>query len=259
MEKIKEKLAVFVYENKFLYGIFLKLRNFYLYLVYLLLRGFKVRNINLFDRKVYSQNGEDGILQLIFHKIGVTNRYFVEFGVGSGIERNTRYLQEKQGWKGLMMDAMENNANRTIKKEFITAENINGLFKKYRVPRDFDLVSIDIDFNDYWVWKAIEGYSPRVVVIEYNSSIPPDESKVVRYDAYRKWNGSSYHGASLLALVKLGRQKGYSLVGCDKTGMNAFFVKNELIKGRFETKDASEAYRQAISGNSPSKEAMLEV
>jgi len=254
---MKEKLVSVIYENRLLHGIFLKLRDLYLCSIYLLLRDFKVRDINLFDRKVYSQNGEDGILQLIFHKIGVTNRYFVEFGVGNGTICNTGYLREKHGWKGLMMDAAGGNSG--IKKEFITAENINGLFRKHKVPRDFDLLSIDIDFNDYWVWKAIEGYSPRVVVIEYNGSVPPDESRAVRYEPQRQWDGSDYYGASLLALAKLARKKGYRLVGCDRMGVNAFFVKDELIKDRFEIKDVSEAYRRSKYMHRPSTEAMAEV
>lgn len=126
------------------------------------------------------------------------------------------------------MDA--NGDGEKIKKEFITAENINQLLQKYRVPREFDLLSIDIDSNDYWVWKAIDNYSPRVVVIEYNSCIPPNESKTIKYDPNARWDGTDYFGASLLALAKLGKSKGYSLVYCESSGVNAFFVRNDLIK-----------------------------
>ena len=103
--------------------------------------------------------------------------------------------------------------NSNIKKEKVDASNINFLLAKYSVPREFDLLSIDIDSNDYYVWKALEGYSPRIVVIEYNASFPPTESKTIKYDPNFVWDGTNYYGASLLALKKLGQSKGYILIG----------------------------------------------
>ena len=227
--------------------------------------------INEHEKKVYSQNGEDGIIDYIFSSIGTTNKFSVEFGVGDGFESNTAYLLEKKNWKGLMMDYgsddkiqvsnvlkkiwgnknlgfkknMQNDIRfakkiisrnkRTnsfqfdIKNERVTAENIQNLFKKYNVPTHFDLLSIDIDFNDYWVWKSIVDYFPRVVIIEYNSSIPFNESKVIPYDPNSVWDGTNYFGASLLALKNLASEKGYALVGCDSNGINAFFCKTELL------------------------------
>jgi len=110
-------------------------------------------------------------------------------------------------------------------------KDINQLIKKYNIPKKFDLLSIDIDFNDYWVWKAITNYHPNVVVIEFNSSLPPTESSVVQYDPEAIWDGTNYFGASLLALQNLGHTKGYTLLGCDSNGVNAFFCKNDLIDG----------------------------
>lgn len=241
-------------------------------------------NVNLHEQKIYSQNGEDGIIEFIFSQIGITNKFSVEFGVGNGFECNTVYLLEKKEWKGLMMDygadqqikwtgvmkkAWSNkklgftknirrdikflkkltsrtkrsaNFQLDIKIEKVTAENIQNLFQKYNVPKNFDLLSIDIDFNDYWVWKAINDYSPRVVVIEYNSSIQLNESRVVLYDPEAVWDGTNYFGASLLALRNLGLKKGYTLVGCDNNGVNAFFCKSELISD-FEIKDIQDLYR----------------
>jgi hypothetical protein len=187
----------------------------------------RIRTINEFESKVYSQNGEDGILRVIFHLIGTTNRFCVEFGVGDGRECNTRYFIEKRGWRYLHMDA-NNSTSPPTRNEHITAENINSLLTKYKVPQEFDLLSIDIDYNTYWVWKAIAGYQPRVAVIEYNSCIPPNESKAVKYDPNGVWDGSAYFGASLLALAILGKAKGYTLVGCDNNGVNSFFVRDEL-------------------------------
>lgn len=127
-------------------------------------------------------------------------------------------------------------------KEFVTAANICSLFEKYLVPREFDLLSIDVDGNDYWIWRAIEGYSARVVVIEYNSSISPDESKTIPYDPEFRWDGTNYFGASLLALTKLGRVKGYTLVGCDSRGVNAFFLRDDTVGDRFSMRSLAELY-----------------
>lgn len=228
-------------------------------------------NLNIHEKKIYSQNGEDGIIEYVFSKIGTSNKFSVEFGVGNGFECNTVYLLEKLGWKGLMMDyGSDSNYNWkkiikkawsyknlgirkniekyrnfskklkiqnerlenftfNIKNERVTAENIENLFEKYNVPKNFDLLSIDVDFNDYWIWKSITNYFPRVVVIEYNSSISPEKSLVVPYDSNAKWDGTNFFGASLLALKKLGQEKGYTLLGCDDNGVNAFFCKDEFV------------------------------
>lgn len=224
----------------------------------------KIENINLFEQRFYSQNGEDGIIRIIFDKIGITNKFCVEFGIHPN-EGNTIYLRRK-GWNYLWMDGKGDG--KTIKKEFITAENINKLFAKYNVPKELDLLSIDIDSNDYWIWKSIEGYSPRVVVLEYNSSIPPSESKTIKYDPKAIWDGTNYFGASLLALVKLGNAKGYTLVGCDNRGVNAFFLRNDLIKDNFEIKDIKRLFKpprygkkikNKYVGHPPSNKSMIDV
>jgi hypothetical protein len=134
------------------------------------------------------------------------------------------------------------NPRVAVRKEFITAENINDLFRKYEVPSQFDLLSIDIDSNDFWVWQQIAA-RPRVVVIEYNASIPPNESRTIAYDPTFVWNGSDYFGASLLALKELGRRKGYTLVYCERAGVNAFFVADELLGADFKPLRIEEIYR----------------
>lgn len=197
-----------------------------------------VRSFRFFEQKYYSQNGEDGVIHTIFAKIGTTNRFCVEFGIHPG-EGNTLYLK-KNGWDCLWMDG--GGDGEVIKKEYITAENINSLFLKYNVPKEFDLLSIDIDSNDYWVWKAIEGYAPRVVVIEYNASVAANESKAVEYDPNLRWDGSDYYGGSLLAMKRLGESKGYTLITCEKKGINAFFVRSDLIAGNFVVRDYSEIF-----------------
>jgi hypothetical protein len=220
-----------------------------------ILRYKGVKNINLFEDKIYSQNGEDGIIQMIFNKIGVTNKFFVEFGIHPN-QGNTIYLKKEKGWKGLWIDG--NGDGKDIKKEFITKENINKLFDKYNVPNEFDLLSIDIDGNDYYIWKSIRN-SPRIVVIEYNASIPPNQSKAIKYDPMHKWKSDDYFGASLLALVKLSKKKGYTLIGCDKRGINAFFVRNDLIKNNFLVQDINKLFKPSGYPHPKSDRIMIDI
>ena len=196
--------------------------------------------------KVYSQCEEDGIIQEIFKRIGVSNRTFVEFGVQTGIECNTLKLLI-EGWNGLWLEGRRSFVGKirtnyrpfiekrllAVSQAFVTAENINSLIEKSGVSGEIDLLSIDIDNNDYWVWKAITLINPRLVVIEYNASLPPPLSLVVPYDSGRGYTGTNYFGASLEALVRLGRTKGYRLVGCNFSGSNAFFVRDDLAGDLF--------------------------
>jgi hypothetical protein len=206
------------------------------------------KRLNRHELRVCSQNGEDGSIAEIFRRIGTGNRFFVEFGASDGVENNTALLL-RQGWSGLWIDADTAAVNKaketfaryiadgklTVLEEFITAENIEGLFRKGKVPEEFDLLSIDIDRNDYHVWEKISHYRPRVAVIEYNSGIPPTMSWVIPYDPKAfGWNEfGTGNGASLKALEELGARKGYRLVGCELCGVNSFFVRNDLVGDHF--------------------------
>jgi len=196
--------------------------------------------------KVYSQLDEDGIIQEIFRRIGTNKRTFVEFGVENGLENNTLKLL-LEGWRGLWIEADTNHvtsikrrfsdviaANRlAVRLAFITAENINDLIGAWGTG-EIDLLSIDIDGNDFYVWQAINVVKPRVVVIECNWKFPPPLSIVQAYDPNNFWRNTDYMGASLEALVKLGARLGYSLVGTNLVGLNAFFVRNELVEEKFQ-------------------------
>jgi hypothetical protein len=198
--------------------------------------------------KVYSQNDEDGIIQEIFHRIGTTDRRFVEFGVQTGVECNTVKLLI-EGWSGLWIDAdplkvavirrnfapFLDGGGLTVLQDLVTAENINTLLTRAGMDGEIDFLSIDIDYNDYWVWKAIDAVRPRVVAIEYNAAFRPPLSITVPYDPQGRWDGSNYHGASLEALVRLGTAKGYAIVGCSIAGVNAFFVRGDQCGDRFLT------------------------
>lgn len=185
----------------------------------------------------YSQNDEDGILDYIFSvlPLGPLVRYFVEFGIGppwggtleqSGLEGNCRLLQEK-GWRGLFLDAAAYPAEYGVKQERVDAININPILRKYRVPENPDLISIDVDGQDFWIWSNLV-YRPSVLIIEYNANFGPEESKVVPFDTAFQWDGTKYFGASLRALHNLGKSKGYVLVYAN--GVNAFFIKRHLVK-----------------------------
>jgi hypothetical protein len=178
----------------------------------------------------------------IFSRIGVVSQRFIEFGVEDGRECNTAYLLI-QGWSGAWIDGSAENAARAraafkdypleIVQAFLTAENIDQIILRLAGDSELDLLCIDIDFNDYWIWKAIKAVKPRLVIIEYNATLPPTLKKTVPYTPTRTWDGSNYFGASLGALEALGREKGYSLVGCSPSGVNAFFVRDDLVVDRF--------------------------
>ncbi len=196
--------------------------------------------------KTYSQSDEDGIIQEIFNRVGTSNRIFVEFGVESCVECNSVKLLV-EGWRGLWLEgsapriaqigknfqAFLAERRLTVSEAFVAAENINALLEQGGVAGEIDFLSIDIDNNDYWVWKAITVIKPRVVVIEYNAALRPPLSLVVPYDPERRWDGSNYFGASLEALVRLGHSKGYRIVGCNFSGANAFFVRDDIAGNHF--------------------------
>jgi hypothetical protein len=202
--------------------------------------------LNKYEFQSFSQFGEDGIIQEIFKRIGTTNKFFVEFGVEIGDETNSTYLLY-QDWNGVWIDGSQDNINlinqkfsNVIKKgklkavpSFITAENIETLFANANVPTEFDFLSIDIDRNDYHIWNAITNYNPRVVAIEYNSIFKPGCEFVIPYEADKIWDKTSNYGASLESITKLGSQKGYILVACGFAGLNAFFVRKDLIGNNF--------------------------
>lgn len=195
--------------------------------------------------KVFSQWGEDGLLQYVFRQIKVPRKIFVEFGVEDYTEANTRFLLVKDNWSGLVMDGSPDSINR-IKKEpiywrhnlkavhaFITRENINELLVSNGCEGDIGLLSIDVDGMDYWIWQAIDVVQPAVVVVEYNSLFGRDKSVSIPYDPgfvrTRKHWSNLYYGASLKALCKLGKIKGYALIFCNSAGNNAFFVRRDLL------------------------------
>jgi FkbM family methyltransferase len=185
-------------------------------------------NLNKYEKKIFSQNGEDGITIEIINRLNIKNGFYVEFGTQNGEECNTRILREIYNWNGLLMDDFYENTDINLKKEFITRENIVNLFDKYNVPQKFNLLSIDIDFNDFYVLhKILQNYEMDIIILEYNAYFYSDEDFIVKYEQMGRWDGTNYFGASLLSYTKLLNKFGYSLIYTEKKGVNAFFVKKE--------------------------------
>ncbi len=206
------------------------------------------RDLEAYERKVYSQFGEDGVLEEIFARIGTTNRQFVEFGAKDGVLlSNTANLRLHHGWKGLLMDSEPGGERDLVQREFVTAENVNQLFAKHGVPQVPDLLCVDIDGNDYWIWKAITDYEPRVVIVEYNVFFALDVSRTIRYDPDHTWDKTSYHGASLAALYHLACEKGYALIYTDRFAPNAFFVHRSTLPAKFEAPSLEQIARDPWS------------
>lgn len=216
--------------------------------------------LHLNEFQVYSQWGEDGIIQYLLRHLSVSSNVFVEFGVENYLEANTRWLVEGHNWSGLVIDGSQQHVD-AIKSDaiywkhrlkavsaFVDAENINRLISGNGISGDVGLLSVDIDGMDYWVWKAIDVITPDIVVVEYNALFGPTRSVTVPYDpgfvrqkAHYSW---SYYGASLAALVGLGKTKGYSFVGSNSAGNNAFFVKSDLLHPPLRELTAQEGYVQ---------------
>jgi len=187
-----------------------------------------------FGRKITSQNDEDGILGYLVGALGLTGGFCVEFGIGppwggdlarDGLEGNCRQLLE-HGWRGLLMDARAYPPAYGVRHERVTALNINALLRTHDTPASIDVLSIDVDGQEFWIWCNLMA-RPRIVVIEYNGAFPVDVSVSVPFDLTFAWDGTRYHGASLAALHKLGRSKFYTLVYAN--GVNAFFVRDDLL------------------------------
>ena len=194
--------------------------------------------------RVYSQWGEDGIIQYLTSVVPIQRPVFVEFGVESYHEANTRFLLVNNNWAGLVIDGNQEQItqlrqsreywlyNLKAVQQFITRENINSILTDNGVTGEIGLLSIDIDGMDYWVWDAIDVIDPAIVVIEYNSRFGSCDAVTVPYDPQfdrRKAHHSLvYYGASLKALTILAERKGYALVGCGSAGLNAFFVRKDL-------------------------------
>jgi len=209
--------------------------------------------------KIFSQNDEDGIIREIFKRISPRSKTFFEFGVQATENNSLALLAD--GWKGTWLEANPDTyrgmcseyktfideGRLNIQQTVVNKHNINELLKKHSLSDELDLLSIDIDGNDIYVWKAInDKFRPRVVVIEYNGLFPPPIVFIQEDNPDKFWDGSAHSGASLKALEMLAELKGYSLVGCCFNGVNSFFVRNDLLGDYFAEPYTSENHYEPI-------------
>jgi hypothetical protein len=187
------------------------------------------------EKKVYSQNGEDGIIQKIFDNIGTTNKVAVEIGVSvgpNGNENNTMNLI-LQGWTSYWFDCLDTTNvpdNCIFTKKLLTVDNIVETFESINVPKEMDLLSIDIDSNDYHLREALHKYKPRVCIMEYNGCIDGNTEYIMPLDNDYVWPGTidKTFGASLKSYTIQAEKMGYDLVYCETQGVNAFFIRKDV-------------------------------
>lgn len=185
------------------------------------------------EYKIYSQNGEDGVIEKLIETINLnkTHGYYVEFGVQDGQECNTRYLRVKFEWTGLLMDGLYRDPSINLHKENIHFNNILSLFEKYKVPIEIDVLSEDTDYADYYIIeKILTKYRPKILVHEVNQQ-PADMCVTVpREDDIILWDGTDFHGGSVCAFWCLAKRFSYTMVYCEKNGVNCFWIRNDLFE-----------------------------
>lgn len=219
-------------------------------------------NINDYEFKIFSEYGDDGIIQYLIKHVEIKNEIFIEFGVENYLESNTRFLLMNNNWTGFVMDGSEKamkslkdqpwywKYNLTQKAVFIDADNINYLLETTHFS-DIGLLNIDIDGNDYHIFKAINlsKLNPSIIILEYNSVFGNERAITIPYDKtfYRteKHFSNLYFGASLPALNLLAREKGYVLVGCNLAGNNAYFVRKDLLNNHIKELSIELAFKES--------------
>lgn len=216
-------------------------------------------NINDYEFKIFSQWGDDGIIQYLIKNIDIKNETFIEFGVENYLESNTRFLLMNNNWSGFVMDgstrAMKSLEKRdwywkyslTHKAAWIDKENINSLLDSTGLT-NIGILHIDIDGNDYYILKEIDlaKLNPSILIMEYNSLFGKERMITVPYDrtfTRRKAHYSNlFYGASLAALNDLATKKGYCLIGCNLAGNNAYFVRKDLLNERIVEQSVNNAF-----------------
>ncbi|MBC8428214.1 MAG: hypothetical protein H8D94_01950 [Candidatus Pelagibacter sp.] len=213
----------------------------------------KTKQLPSFD--MYSQYGEEGVLEHIFNNINHTANYCVDIGAMDGVlSSTTKYMREQYNWDSLLLEGSTKHQqhNKDVKLEWVTKDNVIQLFEKYNVPKDISMVNIDIDYNDYWITEAIMSntqYNVDLFVVEFNPGIPSSDSLTVPYNEKATKDATYYFGTSLLALEKLALEHNYKLlysvrdneIGLDKTydysversGRNALLIDEKHLPKSF--------------------------
>lgn len=209
--------------------------------------------------KVFSQWGDDGIIQWLIHNIDIPNKTFIEFGVENYLESNTRFLMMNNNWSGLVIDGSKKNVQQIVASAyywrydllatyaFIKTSNINELIAaRHAVNDEVGILHVDLDGNDYWIWKEITSINPVIVILEYNSVFGLDKALTVPYDENfqrtKAHSSNLYFGASLRALHQLSEEKGYAFIGCNSAGNNAYFVRADKLNEKVRKIDLEAGY-----------------
>jgi len=243
-------------------------------------KGLNLPPLHETEYRVFSQNGEDGIIAFLFSLVGTEHKRFFEIGIQTGAECNSANLAINDSWDGWFVEgnlemakvavryysSHPNTWTRDIRviESFVTKENVNLLIEEQGIAGRVDFFSLDIDGVDWWIWKEMKAISPRIVTVEYNASFGPDLVVTVPYkpgfQRHREHPSGIYHGASLRAFIRLGQEKGYRFVGCNSTGANAFFVRNDLAGDVLPAVAVEQGYRPSSYRNkrmSPEKQLAL--
>ena len=224
--------------------------------------------------KVFSQWGEDGIIQKLIACVPIPNATFIEFGVEDFAESNCRFLMMNSNWRGFVIDASPQWISELKSADWlsrydleahcamVTRDNINALLLMSGFERDLGILSIDVDGIDYWLLEALEAYSPRILIAEYNSLFGHTRKISVPYDPAfsrrEKHYSEMYYGASLSALAYLAALKGYSLVGTESAGVNAFFVRTDVLGAGLKTLTVDEAFMESRVRQSRDRDGRLD-
>lgn len=233
----------------------------------------RIDSLSEVEFKVFSQFGDDGIVQWLVNVLELPNKTFVEFGVANYRESNTRFLMMNNNWSGLVMDGSESNVAQIINSEyfwkyellakaaFIDTDNINDLLAVPLLGKEIGILHVDLDGNDYWIWKKINVISPIVVILEYNSVFGIDRSITVPYDkAFDRTKAhysGLYWGASLRAMCQLSADKGYSFIGCNSAGNNAYFVRKDKLNDSVQESSLENGYVLSRFRDSRDREGRL--
>lgn len=230
------------------------------------------KDIKKAEFKVFSQWGDDGIIQFLINYLDIEESTFIEFGVENYKEANTRYLLINNNWKGLIIDGSTENIQSiknediywkhdlTVVGKFITKENINQIISSNGFNGEIGILHIDIDGNDYWIWNEITVVNPAIVIVEYNSTFGDSNFWTIPYIEDFVWtnyhHSNLYYGASVPAFCDLADKKGYCFIGCNSNGNNAYFVRKDKVKD-IQIKSAKDGYVQSRFRDSRDKNGQL--
>lgn len=215
--------------------------------------------------QISSQNEEDGMVLALLELAGIKHQTFVDIGCGA-TGGNSLILSEEFGWRGLMVDASESaiekckqrvrhNKSVSAIQTYVTPNNVNDILKDAGFSGEIDILSLDIDSYDYWVFSALDVVQPRVLVLEYNAHLGPEKALTVPLEQTLEGAPKFFSGASLTALTKAAEQKGYRLLACDNMGVNAFYLRDDL-RPEIEAVPVGIAFREQRDRTDPRGEAL---